>query len=130
MNAYHRSAALSSACVAALLFTYGLTNAQILVVDHGGADWGPENGSLVNGGTYWGEHINVGIFYVPAGWSLNIATYDGSGGGFLIVRAKQVLVDGLLDGRRSGYAGGGGGGGGGGADGDHPGAGGAGGGRG
>jgi hypothetical protein len=118
--------ALTAFC--ALLFLSRGAQAQSPIVDHCGQDWSPSTnaipgcpGPLVNGGSYWGEHRNINSFILPQGWSINLTPSDGTYGGYLIIKAKRIQIEGTIDGHGCGYAGGGGGGGGGGADGGAPG---------
>ncbi|MBM4397857.1 MAG: hypothetical protein FJ087_19505, partial [Deltaproteobacteria bacterium] len=74
--------------------------------DHAGADW------VASAATVSGRHVNIGAFGVPAGVTLTVLAFDGTGGGWLHVRARTVSVAGTIDASGKGYGGGGGGGGG------------------
>jgi len=66
--------------------------------DHEGGDW-----TLSDGDVIAGVHENVGVFTIPAGVTVTVEAYDGSGFGELIVNAAEVHVLGTLDGTAAGY---------------------------
>jgi len=76
--------------------------------DHGGGNWIPHNGDTV------GEtHYNIGLFYLQAGYTINVDPYNGTTGGKLEISCQTAIMahGAVINGTGKGLRGGGGGGG-------------------
>nr|XP_022345628.1 uncharacterized protein LOC111138107 [Crassostrea virginica] len=71
-------------------------------VDHGGQDWTPPHESVISG-----THCNISLFHIPSSYWVSVAPFNSiKDGGTLIIEARNILIEGQLDGSGSGYSGG------------------------
>ena len=69
--------------------------------NHGGADWTPANGEIING-----THYNINTFTIPAGTTVHVKECDGAQYGGTAIYANNANILGTLDASGKGYLGG------------------------
>ena len=54
-----------------------------------------------------GTHCNISLFHIPSSYRVSVAPFNSiKDGGTLIIEARNILIEGQLDGSGSGYSGG------------------------
>ncbi|KAL3836111.1 hypothetical protein ACJMK2_021563 [Sinanodonta woodiana] len=72
-----------------------------LGTSHDGADWILQDGEIISG-----THCEIRRFHVPKGVTVTIQRYTGTSGGKVAIYAKEIQIDGYIDGVGAGYRGG------------------------